>query len=317
MDLLREEIFAHRFSTTDFLTACHQAFERYGAGVIDNPPRTESIQKRGVLDYFRLDMPAEWPGKFRARKIIEEFSDVTSGRLAKREAYIAFEDLQRGRTWRLEAGYITDWRTGAAGALGLQYLAGLAIERVAILGTGRIARTLALSCDVLFDLAEITCTSRRAANRAAFAEAVEPDLRARLRMATSLEACIAGADAVLTAVPTPQPILTAAALAEVPYLAVIAGDSRTCQLEPEVLCERTVVVDVLAQAQKSGEFRFAAEQGQVEQIALARNAESTVLDIGDAACGRLGTIAPSAVYLTGMGAQDLCAAAMVSRRLLT
>ena len=122
---------------------------------------------------------------------------------------------------------------------------------------------------------------------------------------------------MLTAVPTPQPILTAAALTEVPYLAVLAGDSRTRQLAPEVLYERTVVVDVLAQAQKSGEFRFAAEQGQAEQIALARNAEGTVLDIGAAACGRLGTIAPSAVYLTGMGAQDLCAAAMVCRRLLT
>ena len=317
MDLLREETFAHRFSTADFLAACHQAFERYGAGVIDNPPRTESVQKRGSLDYFRLDMPAEWPGKFRSRKIIEEFSDVATGRLAKREAYIAFEDLQQGQSYRLEAGHITDWRTGAAGALGLQYLAGAAIERVAILGTGRIARTLALSCDSLFDLAEIACTSRREANRAAFAKAVEPDLHASLRIATSLETCIAGADAVLTAVPTPQPILTSAALAEVPYLAVLAGDSRTRQLAPEILYERTVVVDVLAQAQKSGEFRFAAEQGQAEQIALARNAEGTVLDIGDAACGRLGAIAPSAVYLTGMGAQDLCTAAMVYRRLLT
>ena len=317
MDFLREETFAHRFSTADFLAACHQAFECYGAGGIDNPPRTESVEKRGALDYFRLDMPAEWPGKFRARKIIEEFSDVESGRLAKREAYIAFEDLQQGRTWRLEAGHITDQRTGAAGALGLQYLAGAAIERVAILGTGRIARTLALSCDVLFDLAEIACTSRRPENRAAFAQAVEPDLRASLRLATSLETCITGADAVLTAVPTPQPILTAAALAEVPYLAVIAGDSRTRQLAPEVLYERTVVVDVLAQAQKSGEFRFAAEQGQAEQIALARNAEGKVLDIGDAACGRVGATAPSAVYLTGMGAQDLCAAAMVYHRLLT
>ena len=317
MTLLREETFAHRFSTADFLAACHQAFEHYGAGIIDNPPRTESVEKRGTLDYFRLDMPAEWPGKFRARKIIEEFSDVASGRLAKRAAYISFEDLQQGQMWQLEAGHITDRRTGAAGALGLQYLAGESIERVAILGTGRIARTLALSCDALFDLAEIACTSRRPENRAAFAEAVEPDLRARLRLATSLETCIAGTDAVLTAVPTPQPILTAAALAEVPYLAVIAGDSRTRQLAPEVLCERTVVVDVLAQAQKSGEFRFAAEQGRAAQIALARNAEGAVLDIGDAACGRLGTIAPSAVYLTGMGAQDLCAAAMVYHRLLT
>ncbi len=317
MDLLREETFAHRFSTADFLAACHEAFEQYGAGIIDNPPRTESVQKRGALDYFRLDMPAEWPGKFRARKVIEEFSDVATGRLAKRAAYIAFEDLQQGRAWRLEAGHITDRRTGAAGALGLHYLAGAAIERVAILGTGRIARSLALSCDALFDLAEIACTSRRAANRAAFAKAVGPDLRAHLRMATSLEACLAGADAVLTAVPTPQPILSAAALAEVPYLAVMAGDSRTRQLAPEVLCERTVVVDVLAQAQQSGEFRFAAEQGRAEQIALARNAAGAVLDIGAAACGRIGAAAPSAVYLTGMGAQDLCAAAMVYRRLLT
>ena len=312
MDLLREETFAHRFSTADFLAACHQAFEQYGAGIIDNPPRTESIQKRGALDYFRLDMPAEWPGKFRARKVIEEFSDVATGRLAKREAYIAFEDLQQGRSWRLEAGYLTDRRTGAAGALGLQYLAGAAIERVAILGTGRVARSLALSCDALFKLEEIACTSRRAANRAAFAEAVGPALCTRLRVAASIEACIAGTDAVLTAVPTPQPILTAAALAEVPYLAVIAGDSRTRQLAPEVLYERTVIVDVLAQAQQSGEFRFAAEQ-----IALARNAEGTVLDIGDAACGRLGAAVPSVVYLTGMGAQDLCAAAMVYCRLLT
>ncbi len=317
MEFLREETFAHRFSTADFISACHQAFEYYGTGVIDNPPRTESIQKRGALDYFRLDMPAEWPGKFRARKIIEEFSDVASGRLAKREAYIAFEELQQGRSWRLEAGYITDQRTGAAGALALQYLAGESIKRVAILGTGRIARTLALSCDALFDLAEIACTSRRPENRAAFAAAVEPDLHTSLRMATSLEACIAGADAVLTAVPTPQPILTAAMLAEVPYLVVIAGDSRTRQLAPEALYERTIVVDVLAQAQKSGEFRFAAEQGQAAQIALVRSIEGKVLDIGDAACGRLGTSAPSAVYLTGMGAQDLCAAAMVYRRLLT
>lgn len=317
MELLREQDFAHRFSMADFLAACHQAFERYGAGVIANPPRTESIQRRGGLDCFRLDMPAEWPGKFRARKIIEERSDVATGRLAQREAYIAFEALQQGRAWRLEAGHITDQRTGAAGALGLQYLAGAAIERIAILGTGRIARTLALSCDALFDLAEIACTSRRAANRAAFAQAVGPALRAPLRVAASPESCMAGADAVLTAVPTPQPILTAAVLAQVPYLAVIAGDSRTRQLAPQVLCERTVVVDVLAQAQQSGEFRFAAEQGHAEQIALARNPEGAVLDIGDAACGRIGAVAPSAVYLTGMGAQDLCAAAMVCRDLLT
>ena len=151
MEWLREEDFSGRFSMRDFLGACHQAFELYGQGVIVNPPREEVVEECGELDYFGLDMPAQWPGKYRARKIIEEFSDVKQGRLAKREAYIEFEDLQQGKVLRVDAGFITDMRTGAAGALGIKYLAGEGIRRVAVLGTGRISRNLALACDELFE----------------------------------------------------------------------------------------------------------------------------------------------------------------------
>lgn len=317
MEYLREEEFEERFSMGDFLGACHQAYELYGQGVIENPPRDELVEQRGELDYFRLDMPAEWPGKYRARKIIEEFSNVGEGRLAKREAYIEFEDLQSGKELRIDAGFITDMRTGAAGALGIKYLAGVGIERVAVLGTGRISRNLALACDGLFGLEEIRCTSRKAENRAAFAEAMEPELKASLRMAESIEACVDGVEAVLTAVPTPEPILTGALLEGIGYVAVIAGDGRTRQVESEVLKERGVVVDVLEQAQKSGEFRFAGEAGEMDEIRLARSASGAVLNIGDVACGRLGDAAPSVVYLTGMGAQDLCAAVMVCQGLAT
>ena len=73
--------------------------------MIINPPREEVVEEREGLDYFGLNMPAEWPGKYRSCKVIEELSDVAEGRLAKREAYIEFEDLQRrynhvGVTWR-------------------------------------------------------------------------------------------------------------------------------------------------------------------------------------------------------------------------
>jgi alanine dehydrogenase len=311
MEWLREEEFAGRFSMGDFLAACHQAFELYGQGVIVNPPREEVIEERGGLDYFGLNMPAEWPGKYRARKIIEEFSDVKQGRLAKREAYIEFEDLQQGKVGRVDAGIITDMRTGAAGALGIKYLAGEEVKCVAVLGTGRISRNLALACDELFELDEIRCTSRKAENRAAFAQEVGPGLKAELRMVESIPACVDGAEAVLTAVPTPEPILTRDLLAGVGYVAVIAGDGRTRQVAPEILQLRGVVVDVLEQAQKSGEFRAAGEAGTMDRIRLLQGKEGKILDIGDAACGRLGDSAPSVVYLTGMGAQDLCAAAMV------
>lgn len=297
----------------DFVGACRQAFELYGRGQITNPARQETVEERDGLDYFRLDMPAQWPGHYRARKIIEEYSDVNEGRLAKREAYIALEDLRTGDEVRLDAGYITDMRTGAAGALGVEYLSPRPVRRVAILGTGRIAHSLAQACDNVFELDEVRCTSRREANRSAFAERVAPDLEASLTMTDSLAACLEGADAVLTAVPTPRPILGESDLAAIDTVAVMAGDSRTRQVELEVLAARPVVVDVLDQAEQSGEFRHAREQGELGRIALARGIDGLPLNIGDAACGRVERTGGVA-YLTGMAAQDLCAAAVIYER---
>jgi alanine dehydrogenase len=206
-------------------------------------------------------------------------------------------------------------RTGAAGALAVEFLTGRDVRSVGILGTGRIAFCLARACDHLFDLDELRCTSRSASKRDAFAAAITPYLRCpRLHMASSVEACLEGVDATLTAVPTPTPIIGQAQLAHVDTIAIIAGDSRTQQLQPDVLESRRVVVDLLEQAYKSGEFRNAASRGAIERIALARSADGTVLTVADAACGRV-TRGGGAAYLTGMAAQDLCAAAMVYERL--
>ncbi len=307
---VRESEFKHRFNVRDFVNSCHQAFVLYGRGEIVNPPRKEWVEEREGLDCFRLDMPAEWSGRYRARKVIEEYSDVGEGHLAKRTAYIELEDLRKEVAVRLDAGFITDMRTGAAGALGIKYLAGAGVKRVGIVGTGRVAQSLALACDAVFELQELRCTSRKQENRASFAESVEPQLRAELFMAASVDECLCGVDVVLTAVPTPEPILAESDLAAIAHIAVMAGDGRTRQLAPEILERRQVVVDVLEQAQRSGEFCWACEQGREDRIALARGEDGAVLTIGDAACGRIGA-ERSVVYLTGMGAQDLCAAAMV------
>jgi alanine dehydrogenase len=313
---LREAEFRDLFSIGDFLAAGHRAFRLYGEGDLVNPPRTETIERREGLDFFRLEMPAEWAGRYRARKIVEEYSQVDRGRLGQRRTFILLEDLVRGRMARLDADYITDMRTGAAGALGVRYLARGPVTQVGILGTGRIGRSLALAVDRLFPLEEIRVTSRSAENRRAFALQVGPQLRARLRLATDLESCVRRVDAILTAVPTPQPIVRLDHLDERVCLAVIGGDSRTRQVAAEVLEQIGVLVDHLDQARESGEFRHALETGRFARIGLTRRADGEVLDIGDAACGRLepGRDWPRLAYFTGMAAQDLCAAAMVYER---
>ena len=297
------------------IDSCNRAFLHYGSGEIHNPPRSESVEQRDGLDCFRLDMPAEWIGKYRARKRIEERSSVASGRLESRQAYIELEDMTRGVTVRLDAGYITDMRTGSAGALGLKYIAQRAIRCVSILGTGRVARTLALACDALFDLDEIRCTSRSAENRDAFAREMEPNLSTRLHMAASQAECLDGGDALLSAVPTPEPILNNRATEAIDYLVVVGGDSRTRQVEGAVLESRPVLIDLWEQASASGEFRWAHAAGTTEQIALVRGKDGRVLTMGDAAHGNV-QLARGCVYLTGIAAQDLCAAVAVYERWL-
>ena len=307
------------FGVDDFLAACDRAFRLHGQGVLSNSPRLEVIEKGRGLGYFRLEMEARWPGRYRACKIIEEWSDVGRGRLGSRNASLTLEDLRRDRAVSMEADYLTDMRTGAAGALVLQYLAPFPPRRIGLVGTGRIARAAAPALDRLFDLEEIRATSRRARNREEFAAAMEKRLRARLNLADSIETCIDGADAVLAAVPTPEPIFSVEALEEIPCLVVFGGDGRTRQLSQEVLEQRQVVVDELEQARQSGEFKHALEAGRFDLISLARDEAGGILNVGDAACGRVppGTEGPSLAYLTGLAVQDLCAAIGIYEKLLS
>lgn len=313
MKEIGEVDFVEAFSAGDYLACCSRAFQLFGDAVLRNPPRQERVERQRGMDHFSLIMPAEWPGRYSACKRIEEFSDVTSGQLARREAYIELRDWSDGEVVRLDAGHITDMRTGAAGALALQYISDRPIRRVAILGTGRVARALALACDALFDLQEVCCTSRHAQNRDAFFGEVGPVMRAPLRMAATQSECLRGVDALLTAVPTPQPIVAEESVRDIDYLAVIGGDSRTRQVESAVLEGRPVLVDLWEQAEKSGEFRWARDRQELARIDLLRGESGNVLTIGDAALGR--SQRPRAcAYLTGLAVQDLCVAAMIYER---
>lgn len=307
-----DDDFRTQLSPADFLAACDQAFRLYGQGLLLNPPRRENLDQ----GFFRLEMPALWPGRYRARKVIEEHPG-TEGQLGVRRAFVELEDLARGTRVRLQAGYATDMRTGAAGALGIKYLAQGPVNRLAVLGTGRVARCLARCADQLFGLGELRATSRQPANRQAFAREMAPLLRAPLRMTASLAECLDGADAILAAVPTPQPILSLADLGKSTVLAVMGGDRRTRQLALEVLEELVVLVDHLEQAEQSGEFTHALASGRAAHLRLAHGEAGQVLNIGDAACHRLpaGEARPRLAYFTGLAVQDLCAAVALCEKL--
>ncbi|MEW6751048.1 MAG: hypothetical protein AB1505_08720 [Candidatus Latescibacterota bacterium] len=306
---LQEVTCRAQLGVRECLVACDRAFRLYGEGALVNPARREVLGPGEGAHRFHLEMHAEWPGRYRVRKVIEEVSDVASGALGQRRALLTLQDLARLRQVSMEAGHITDMRTGAAAALGLRYLAGQPVRRVALLGAGRVGRAAGPALDSLFELEEIRLVSRRDVSARAYAHQIGPRLRARLRLAAGLADAVRGVDAIVTAVPTPSPILSLARVGEA-CVSVVAGDPRTCQVEPEVLERLGVVVDHLEQARQSGDFLRAVEEGRCERVNLARAQDGRTLDMGDAACGRLprGPQAPRLAYLTGLAALDLMVA---------
>lgn len=310
---LRQEEFEGRLDTAALVAACDQAFRLYGSGALHNPPRSETVKD----DLFRLEMPAAWPGRYRATKIIEERSDPASGRLGQRQAHIDLEDLVRHRQIRLEADYITDVRTGASGALGLHYLAKTPIRHLALIGTGGVAGSLALAADALLRPRTLRVTSRSAENRAAFVDRYQGRIEAEIQPRASIDACLDGADALMTAVPTAKPILDLGQLQSIGTAAVIGGDSRTRQLDPTVLEQLPVLVDLEAQAKNSGEFKHARQEGGYHRLNFRRRTDGTPADIGDLAAGRLAPArGPQLAYFTGLAVLDLCVAAAIYERVV-
>lgn len=305
---------ASLMTPADFVASCDAAFRLYGLGEMVNPVREESLTRSGDMDVFHLTLPGEWQGKYKGRKVIEEHSDVKTGHLGERTAFIELEDWARTQRAVLDAEHITNMRTGAAGVLGAKYLCRLPIKKVAILGTGRIAMALAQCADVALNPDEICATSRKAENRRQFERDLEGDLTCPLQMFETIESCVDNADVILAAVPTPVPVLKKDMVSDNVHISVLGGDQRTQQLEQSLFLSRRVIPDHSEQVLNSGEFLTAkASNGYISYV---KDAAGEVLDIGQAALGKIENLRGQGaiVYFSGMAIQDVHAASIVWER---
>ena len=312
--MLITESIVNDFSMDDFIWGCHRAYQLLESEVVSNLPRKERVEECGGLDRFRLEMCSMWPGLYKSCKIIDERSDITTGRLSKRIAHIDLYDIKNDVSIKLDAGNVTDMRTGAAGALALNYVKKHSIRTIAIIGTGRIARNLAMACDILFELDHISFTSRKKENRQAFLRAMKSKVKATLKMFPTIEDCLPGVDAVLMAVPTASPIINSSIFDSIPYLVVIGGDSRTRQVSQELMEKYPIVVDDIMQAKNSGEFIWAYDNRFEDLLRFAKNTSGEVLTL-DKYVQSSSKMEQALIYLTGMSIHDLCSAAMIYEKI--
>jgi len=219
----------------------------------------------------------------------------------------------------LDNGYITDLRTGLAGAVAAKHLARPDAGVAAILGSGSQARHQARALALVRDLKAIRVWGRHPerARLCAADLAADPAFAGRCRVsaATAIDEAVRGADIVVTTTASREPILRAAWLAPGMHVTAVGSDQADKQeIEAAAIAAADLLVaDSRPQCLRLGEIHHAVAAGLI-------GADDIDAEIGEIVAGlrpgRRDAAAITLCDLTGVGVQDVAAANVVLERAL-
>jgi ornithine cyclodeaminase/alanine dehydrogenase-like protein (mu-crystallin family) len=172
----------------------------------------------------------------------------------------------------VEANVLGQIRTGAASAVASEKMAKPGAGKVALVGTGKQARTQALALKAVGLLTELSVVARDQAKLDTFCARLAGELGAPVRAAASVEDAAAGADIVVTATGSAEPVLRQAWLAPGAHVnAIGANAANRREVDADcVLKASLVVTDHIEQAKvEAGEFIELAKAGRFDWSAVA------------------------------------------------
>ena len=160
----------------------------------------------------------------------------------------------------LDNAYLTDLRTGLAGAVAARYLAPETVRTVGVLGSGAQARYQIRALGLVRDFERVLVSARDAGRTAAYAAQMSESLGLPVE-ATTPEALVRESELVITTTPARSPIVDAAWLHPGLHITAMGADLPGKQeLDPEVLRSAgRVVCDRREQCLAMGELQHAAE----------------------------------------------------------
>jgi ornithine cyclodeaminase/alanine dehydrogenase-like protein (mu-crystallin family) len=209
-------------------------------------------------------------------------------------------------TLLLDNGYLTELRTGAAGALAADLLARRQIEQVLIVGAGGQARYQLAALLGVRQPERVVVHARRPEAAHAYAQEMEGRHQTEIRVATSLREAVERSDLIVTATPSRVPLIEADWLRPGAHVTAVGSDFPDKQeLAGDVLSRADLVVaDHLPQAATQGELHHAIVAGQLRR--------EDVVSLGAIAAGQVpGRTADEQITvadLTGLGIQDAAVA---------
>ena len=285
------------------VAAIREAFIADGKGLTRVPP------------VINLDIPSA-RGEFHVKtahitgvphiavKVASGFYDNPAKGLPSGSGLMAVFDAATGfpAALLLDNGFLTDIRTGAAGAVAADLLARQRITTVGVLGSGVQARFQVQCLRVVRDVSRIVAWSPTRARLEAYCEEMRRE-GFDVVAADSVKAVCAAADILITATPAHEPLVRCAWLRPGMHVTALGSDSPGKQ-ELEATClsrADLVVVDRLTQCAAFGELRHAIEDGALRPDRVHAELGEIVAGLKP---GRTSGAQITIADLTGVGFQD-------------
>ncbi|MGW2092307.1 ornithine cyclodeaminase family protein [Promicromonospora sukumoe] len=248
-----------------------------------------------------------------ATKLSSGFPGNAGRGLPTSDGFTAILDAATGqvRALLLDGGYLTELRTGAAGAVALDLLAAPRTETIAFVGTGGQIRHQITGALHVREPAAVILLGRRRAALESLAKWVRSghDVDVRIQ---ALNGSPIDADAVVTATTATSPILFPGQLRPGVHVTAVGSDSPgKRELDPAILLAADLVaVDERRQSMRIGELQGIPPNGLA--IASITTLGALLRDGAPAWSPRRTSVAD----LSGTGAQDAAIAETAADRLL-
>ena len=284
------------------VAAMREAFRADGDGRTVVPP-VINLEVPGARGEFHVKTAHIEGVPHVAVKIASGFYDNPAKGLPSGSGLMAVFDAATGLpvALLLDNGFLTDVRTGAAGALAGDYLARDQISTVGVIGSGVQARHQVRCLRVVRSFERIVAWSPNRARLDAYCTEMSAE-GYDVVAAESIESVCAAADVLITATPSRDPLIRAEWLREGVHVTAVGSDSPG-KRELDAGClgrADLVVVDRYSQCAAFGELKHALDAG----VPL----RSSVVELGRLVAGdrpgRTADVQITVADLTGVGFQD-------------
>lgn len=313
MLLLSEDDVRAVLPMPDLIEAMHSALAELSAGRVQQPLRT--VLDVGPQHAFFGVMPAFIPKSGAlGTKLVTVFGSNAAVGLPSHLATILLLDSTTGALLSVMDGrYITEARTAAVSAVSVKLLARPDASRLAIIGSGVQARSHLRAIACVRSLREIRVWSPSERSRTQFADEMRLETTATLTAVPSAREAVDGADLIVLATASREPVVQSDWIAEGAHIAAVGAcrpDQR--EMDTALVARARVFVDsrrgALAEA---GDLVMPMREGAFDEQQIAGELGELA---GGAVAARTSHREITLFKSLGMAVEDVAAAHLAYQR---